>query len=425
MTYGHVTTDIRRALGWLLKHEPPSDDGTAETVARYRDVVVAFCSETLEATVTGFRPGKLAHDLVWAPAAVLKDTLADTVASQNGPRLLDIVNSHPRTDYLEHWHAAARAAVDGERNVPLLETAPLNQQWAAVKDTADTLRGIAALDTICEHIPGYQPLPSRHLIATAAIATSRQASEGPLDYRVDAHGYQATTTTEPVTGSGLQAAAAAQRNVAVHLQALPSARTLRHLLVVQFDISHTAATAVDEAAGDTDHAEFFTARAGAYRELIAAARSVDGLAGGARGAVPSSCQALAALRPASRTYAASEAQQLVTACTRIDTRVVASIDRGLHIGVYLLPDRMRLAQTPVAGVHRAEPQWRPAVHGGNGSTEKVALQEVAHTTLMTQHRRPPSAMPTQQKPVADSGRIRFEESLTQHFARPSAPGYLR
>ena len=425
MTYGHVTTDIRRALGWLLKHEPPSDDGTAETVARYRDVVVAFCSETLEATVTGFRPGKLAHDLVWAPAAVLKDTLADTVASQNGPRLLDIVNSHPRTDYLEHWHAAARAAVDGERNVPLLETAPLNQQWAAVKDTADALRGIAALDTICEHIPGYHPLPSRHLITTAAIATSRQASEGPLDYRVDAHGYQPATTTEPVAGSGLQAAAAAQRNVAVHLQALPSARTLRHLLVVQFDISHAAA-AVAEAAGDTDHAKFFTARAGAYRELIAASRSVDGLAGGARGAVPSSCQALAALRPGNSTYAVSEAQQLVTACIRIDTRVAASIDRGLNIGVYLLPGQIRLAQTPIASVHRAEHQWRPAAaQVGKEPTEKVTLQDVAHTTLMTQHRLHPSTTPTQPDPQADSGRAKFEALLTHHPARPSAPGYLR
>lgn len=424
MTYGHVSADIRRALGWLLEHEPPTDDSMAETIAGYRDVVVAFCSEMLDATVTGFRPGKLAQDLVWAPAAVLKDTLTDTVASQNGPRLLDIVNSHRRPGYVEHWHAAARAAVEGERTVSLLKAAPLNQQWAAVKDTADILRGIAALDAICEHIPGYHPLPSRHLITTAAIATSRQASEGPLDYRVDANGYQPATTTEPVAGSGLQAAAAAQRNVAVHLQSLPSARTLRHLLVVQFDISHTAA-AVAEAAGDTDHAKFLTARAGAYRELIAASRSVDGLAGGARGAVPSSCQALAALRPATSTYAVSEAQQLVTACIRIDTRVAASIDRGLNIGVYLLPGQIRLAHTPVASVHRAEHQWRPAAQVGNEPTEKVTLQEVAHTTLMTQHRLHPRTTPTQPDPQTDSGRATFEALLTQHPARPSAPGYLR
>jgi len=124
----------------------------------------------------------------------------------------------------------------------------------------------------------------------AAVATSAIAREGRLDHTIDRLGWRPPERVEPSTGVGVTAATQAQRNVAVHLLRLPSAQNLRQALLAQMRVSVEASKLASDF-GAPLLAEEFSHRATVYRDLMAAARNIDGRLGGASSVVSESAQA--------------------------------------------------------------------------------------------------------------------------------------
>lgn len=415
--YGHYAAELRASLTWLLRQTTPPTEGV-QYVMRYRDVILSFSADILATTSTGVGSKKYRDDTVDAPAVVLQQRLAETLARGSETRLLELIPVSHRGEHLQHWQEAARAAVVGGRDLAVAVTGGhADQEWAATKDAADTVRAVVTLDRFYEGVDGYSPVLNQYPLAMAAVATSALAREGRLDHAIDRLGWRPPERVEPVTGVGVAAATQAQRNVAVALLHLPTAHNLRQVLLAQMRVSVGASRLTSDVGG---HAltEKFTDRATVYRDLVSAARDVDGRLGGGLGAVAESAQSAALLAATERCGddpSLKELQQFSRLTHLVDHRVVAAIDRGLDEQAYLVPTGQRQLGGVSKGILRAERTWRQA-----NPNEAIPLRDIARAQLYIPR-------PGQLNPGlgTTSARTAYEALLAQHGIRPTIPGFRR
>lgn len=417
MMYGRHAADLRDNLTWLLRQTAPPTDG-APYVVRYRDAILGFSADALATTSTGTISKNPRDDTVDAPAVVLRERLVETLSLGSDTRLLELASLRHRSEHLRHWQQAAKAAVVGGRDLAVAVTgAHPDQEWAATKDAADNVRAVVTLDRFYDSVSGYRPLPGRYPLAMAAVATSAIAREGRLDHTIDRLGWRQPERVEPPTGVGVTAATQAQRNVAVHLLRLPSAHNLRQALLAQMRVSVEASKLASDV-GAPLLAEEFTHRATVYRDLMAAARNIDGRLGGASSVVSESAQAAALLAATERhgaKHSLEDLRELSRPTQLVDRRILAAIERGVEEWAYLVPTEERQLGGVSKGIRRAEPTWRHASPG-----EAIPLRDIARTQLHL----PPAIPPTPDQSVTP-GRNAYEALLAQHGTRPTVPGFRR
>lgn len=418
MSYGDNAAQMRHALTWLLEQDQPPTTDPA-TLARYRDTVLAYCTQAA-AAATGTVPiGPVTRPArrQIPPGVLLRDQLVTTRAGLNDAgELLPLLATRHRNPYLRHWQAAAKAGVAAEPELAEIDRlATADQRWTLAKDAADTVRALAGLDALYTHqVPGYQQLPGREQLTAAAVTVSAMADQGPLDYRIDHTTAQQPLRAVPVTGDGITGAAQAQHNCAVHLARPPSARNLRQILLNQLRVSTAAADTATTVGHDT--AGYFSRRAEGYRRLVAEADNIDGLLGARTPAVTDSAHAaaLATTARSSPTPDTRGLRALARASRTLDTRINTAIDTGTGLHLYAVPGphvRLRRAH---AGIHRAEPNWRPADRLDTLPLRDAARQLTSGIQPATKAPSPP--LPTRRHQHA------YEALLADHGHRPDHPG---
>lgn len=419
MSYGDYVHGVHGSLAWLLNHgQPPTPDVRA--MLRYRYDVAVSTVEVLAATmpspVQGIdtrRPKPLE-----VPTVELARRLNQTMADVRGlPSLLTLAGAVDGSEHLRAWQAAGKAAVGAERELQtVLRTATPEQRWAAVKDAADTLRGLCVLDARYEPLDGWVPLPNRNELGIAAVAASALAAEGDVDYTID------TMTVHqrgrrPVTAAGLAGANQAQANLAVDLQRPPPARPLRQILLAQLRMSAAAAHLAE--ATDNPTRQHWNARADIYRQLVDASRDVDGLVGARPFAASSAARSAALVAAATKGTSVRDGQlqALARVSQHVDIAVTAVIERGLSEKLYLIPTGEKQLNRGARGIVRAEHTWRPA-----DPEDHVLLRELARDRL----RVPTSPSPTRQEiETRRAQRGAYEALLAQPGLRPTGPGVHR
>jgi hypothetical protein len=413
MSYGDYAADVRASLGWLLNQDVPEYAGGVPAMLRYRYDVLVAAAELLAATVPTPAPDA-ARVQPFEPSNVSLRQLLDQAVSgpPEGPRLMTLMATSHKSEHLRAWQAAARSSVVAERELqPVLWAATPEQRWAAVKDAADTVRAVCVLDARYQALDGWTALPHRSNLATAAVTVSAMAAEGNLDYTIDRLALRTPNRPTTVTSARVAGATQAQRNVALLLHSPPSAPQLRQILVAQLQLSADAARLADL----TDHPtqDHWESRTATYRDLVAAARDVDGRLGAAPLAVAAAVQAAGLVADAGNDIVVDHAglQELERVSSRVDVAVNAAIEHGLDRELYLIPSGDKRLGRGAHGIVQADQRWRCA-----DAEEHVDLRDIARDRL----RVPPPPTP-QPEPIGKAQRAAYEALLTQPSLRPVSP----
>lgn len=268
-------------------------------------------------------------------------------ASAGGERLLgvpqvvrDLVDVHTAKDVdAEAWRQAARAAVLGEHDFPggVRYSDLTDQQCMTVlKDAANVVRGLIALDRRYSNVPGWEKLKNQGWLGRAAETCAAHPGYDEPDYAVDRQGWQ--PKPKPMNGPampGLAGVMQAEYNLLLNLDEIPDARSLRVVMDSQRVITHEATLRVAEA--ESDLTSRWTARKTTYTKLVQETRDLGGVLGKNHAA---SHGALAASRaqklgPAPLTDP-NQLRQLDRLFNRIDQRVYAAVEHGVRDRLYFL-----------------------------------------------------------------------------------------
>jgi hypothetical protein len=419
VSYGDYLNGVQGSLMWLLNHDLPQSPDV-QAMLRYRYDVTVSAVEVLAATMppVGGNNDARRLKLLEVPTVELarrvKQTMADT---RELPSRVSLIGTDDRSEHLLAWRSAGKASLEAERELhTVLRAATPEQRWAAVKDAADTLRGLCVLDARYESLDRWVPLRNRAELGIAAVAVSALATEGDVDYTIDTRTVN-QRRRRPVTAAGVPGAAQAQRNLAIDLQRPPAARSFRLILVAQMRMSAGAARLAE--ASNNPTRKHWNDRANIYRQLVDASRDVDGLAGSRPLAVESAARSAALVSSATNGTMARDGQLQVLArvTQHVDVAVRAAIERGLTEGLYLIPTGEKQLSRGAGGIVRAEHTWRPA-----DPEDPVPLRDLARRRL----RIPPAPGPTPQDIEARRAqRATFESLLAQPGLRPAGPGAQR
>jgi hypothetical protein len=421
--YGESSGQLRGALGKLLQehriqqrlggrgsHTIPETttgeerDELGEQIRRYRQCVLTWSMQA-----------------IWASAPYL--TRTETPGSSRGPtedlyRRLVEATSASTSGFaygeelvtaqgfatVESWRHAARAAVLGEQDFAAgLGRAPLTEQQrkTVLKDAADIIQGLVALDRRYANVPGWEKLHNQGRLGHAAELCAAHAAQDEPDYSVDRLGWRPTPRTMdgPAT-PGLDGVIRAEHNLLIQLTAFPNAHTLRLVMDSQRVIAHeTSLRATDI---DTGPASKWTTRKKTYNRLIRETRDLGGLLGKADAAGPASIAASRAQKLAPEPFTdTTQLRQLDKLFDRIDERVSAAIEHATR-------ERLYFQRVLVPGmdnyngelIHVMRPKYLPI-------TSQVQTELL---TLVRNELRPP---PSQRKPPPSSAQSRadFEASL--------------
>ena len=391
MTYGDVTSRLRDTMIWLLERRRITQQlggpgsfrvpvttsdadrmAMGEEIQRYRAAVLTYCLEAVRAvTPTADLDGK---DRLRDAAVALRYQLeVGRAAMPADAQLSSLMMQRPQFELVSRWQDAARIAIEGEREIAAVGHQPLSreQQAQVLEDAADLVRGLVVLDIRYKNVPRWHFLEQKGRLLTAATAVSEEREASALDTSVDGLGWRPTPgTIEGPTLPGLAGVLQAQHNVAVDLSHFPSASNLRQILFAQADLSQQSAQLAGTVGSPT--ATSFQQRAGLYRDLVLASRTVGGQLGAGQLAAVASANAARRVRSdADRGEDVEQAlAKLASLNSRVDVKVAAAVEHGFREKLYF-----EAIKLPTLG--------RPGPGGIVRVAEKyIAVDSSARSTLL-------------------------------------------
>ena len=356
--YGENSGQLRHALGVLARehriqqrlggkgiHTVPETTTVAEReelgmqIRRYRQCVLTWSLQSVRAANprinlegTSGRSRGPAEELRYRLTEALAHSTAELA---HGDELV----TEQRFATVESWRGTARAAVLGEHDFDAgVGYGRLSEQqcMTVLKDAADIVRGLVALDRRYERVPGWEKLHNQGWLGRAAEACAAHAGYDEPDYTVDRLGWQ--PTPQPLDGPsmpGLAGVMQAQYNLLLGLEEFPDAHSLRVVMDSQRVVAHEVASRIEGV--DPELAARWTTRKDTFIKLVQETRDVGGLLGKGSAAGHG---ALAASRAQKLDHQplgdATQLRQLDRLFARIDERVCAAVEHGVKERLYFL-----------------------------------------------------------------------------------------
>jgi hypothetical protein len=241
---------------------------------------------------------------------------------------------------VESWRQAARAAALGEHDFGAgvgYGRLSKDQCMTVLKDGADVVRGLVALDRRYEGMPGWEKLTDQSRLGRAAEVCAVYAGYDEPDYTVDVRGWQPKAA--PMNGPALPGFAGvlqAQYYLLIHLDQFPDARSLRVVMDSQRIVAREAAIRIGDAAPELAHR--WRTRSETYDRLVKETRDLGGILG--KGGLAAGQGAVAATRvqklDASDLTDTKVLRQLDRLFARIDGRVYDAVEHGVKERLYFI-----------------------------------------------------------------------------------------
>lgn len=429
--YGENSGHLRHALGVLAHehriqqrlggkgiHTVPETTTVEERaelgkqIRRYRQSVLTWSLQAVRASnprinlegTTGRSRG---------PAEELRYRLTEALAASTAnPAPSEELVTEQQFATVESWRQAARAAVLGEHDFPAgVGYGRLSEQqcMTVLKDAADIVRGLVALDRRYERVPEWEKLHNRGWLGRAAEACAAHAGYDEPDYTVDRLGWR--PVPQPMDGPpmpGLAGVMQAQYNLLLHLAELPDARSLRVVMDSQRVVTHEAGVRIGDV--EPELAAKWTTRRQTYVKLVQETRDLGGILGKPNAAGDGAIAACRAEKLGrERLSDTKQLRQLDRLFSHIDERVCEAVEHGVKERLYFL-------RVPFPRVDDISPGM---VKGPRH--RYMPITSPVHTDLLAivrQDLRPAPIKPTAPKGAAES-RIDFEAALRH---RPGDPG---
>jgi hypothetical protein len=429
--YGENSGHLRHALGVLARehriqqrlggkgtHTLPETTTAEERgelgkqIRRYRQCVLTWSLQAVRAAnprinlegTTGRSSG---------PAEELRNRLTEALAASTAdPAHGDELVTEQSFATVESWRQAARAAVLGEHDFSAgVGYGRLSEQqcMTVLKDAADVVRGLVALDRRYKGVPGWEKLHNQGWLGRAAEACAAHAGYDEPDYTVDRLGWQ--PTPQPMDGPampGLAGVMQAQYKLLLHLDEFPDARSLRVVMDSQRVVAHEAILRI----GDVEPAlaAKWTTRKQTYVKLVQETRDLGGILGkpnaAGDGAIAASRAEKLDRDPLTDT---KQLRQLDRLFTHIDERVCAAVEHGIKERLYFL-------RVPFPRVDDVSPEM---VKGPRHRYVPITSPVQTDLLAVVRHKlRPAPIKPTPPRGAAQS-RLDFEAALRH---RPGDPG---
>lgn len=386
MTYGEVSARLRETMIWLLERRriiqqlggpgsyripvtsTEADRAVMGTqIQAYRDAVFTYCLHSIRTLTPAAR--LTVTERQRDPAVDLRHWTERTHAAlRRQPVELSTLLAEPAAyELVGRWQGAARSAVQGEREIDLLSHAPLTlqQRNTVLKDTADLLRGLVALDIRYKNVPGWQNLPDRGRLLDSAEHLATHLNSTPGAPSVDAIGWRPQPRLiEGPALPGMAGVLQAQHNVLADLSRIPTALHMRHVLVGQAELSHRAAQIAAAAGSPT--AESFRERADTYKAMAEASRSFGGLLGAghhAAGESRAAARRIADVRSNAEEQMHEQLDELAHLNSRVDVRVGTAIEHGFAERLYYTSITLpTIGRVGPGGIARVARKYVPVDH---------------------------------------------------------------
>jgi hypothetical protein len=356
--YGENSAQLRDALGVLLRqhriqqrlggkgtHTVPETTSAEEREAlgrqirRYRQCVLAWCLEAISAAdpdrhlagATGLG-GRPAEHLRFRLTAALDASTAGLARSEE-------LLTPQRFTTVEAWRQAARAAALGEHDFAAgvgYGRLSKGQCMTVLKDAADVVRGLVALDRRYGGVPGWERLRQPNRLERAADRCAARAGYDEPDYTVDLRGWQpAPTLMDGPALTGLAGVVQAQYNLLLLLGEFPDAHCLRVVMDSQRVVAHAVSLRI--AAVEPQLSAKWAARAKTYGTLVQATRDLSGILGtgaaAGRGSIAARRAEKLTTEPSTDT---KQLHQLDHLFAGIDERICAAVENGANQRLYFL-----------------------------------------------------------------------------------------
>lgn len=333
-----TTVDERRLLG--------------EQIRRYRHSALVWCLQAVRASNP--RVNLLAmSSRMRGPADELDRRLQRTIDYSGGPPSLEELTTAQPFAMVESWRNVARAATLGEHDFDAgLGRGHLTrpQCMTLLKDAADVVRGLVALDRRYSNMPGWQSLKDAGWLSRAAETGSAYAALVEPDYTIDHRGWRPRLgLIDGPALTGLAGVLQAENNLLVELGTFPDARSLRLILDSQRIVSRDAALLAN--ATHPDLAAAWKARAGTYLRLIRATRDIGGMLGDGGPATGHGSLAAARIQRTTIDGAGTNGQasrHLARLFHGIDERIADVLEQGVHDRIYFTRVPLPRLDTSVA-----------------------------------------------------------------------------
>ena len=242
--YGQNSGQLRDSLGVLLRehrvqqrlggkgiHTVPETTTEAERevlgkqIRRYRECALTWCMQAVRAANqrinlegTSWRSRGPAEGLHYRLTEALNASTSSLAPSEE-------LVAEQEFATVESWREAAKAAALGEHDFAAgVGYGRLSEQecMTVLKDAADIVRGLVALDRRYENVPGWEKLHNQGRLGRAADACAAYAGVDDPDYTVDLRGWR--PAPRPMDGPatlGLAGVMQAQHNLLLHLDEFP------------------------------------------------------------------------------------------------------------------------------------------------------------------------------------------------------------
>lgn len=354
--YGENSGHLRDAIGTLAREHriqqrlggkgshtipetttPTERERLGQQIRRYRHTVLTWTLQAVRAANPDIRlEGRSSRTR--GPAEELRYRLVDALnySTVQAASLDELATSQPFAT-VESWREAARAAALGEHDFGAgvghgrLSKA---QAMTVLKDAADIVRGLVALDRRYDNVPGWEKLHNQGRLGRAAEACAAHAGYDDPDYTVDRIGWRPPRhiNDHPVL-PGLAGVVQAEYNALIGLGKLPNARALRVIVDAQRVVSHETADRLRDV--DPELAAKWTTRSGVYTRLVHETRDLGGLLGSGTAAGHSYFAAARSQHlPHGPLTDVKLLGQLDRLFTGIDERITAAVEYGIGKRIY-------------------------------------------------------------------------------------------
>ncbi|CUR58163.1 conserved hypothetical protein [metagenome] len=430
--YGQNSGRLRGSLGVLLRehrvqqrlggkgiHTVPATTTVTEReelgkqIRRYRECVLTWCLQAVRAAHPRINlEGTSGRSR--GPADELRYRLSEAInASTAGLAPSEELGGEQRFASVESWRHAARAAALGEQDFAAgVGYGRLSDQQCitVLKDAADIVRGVVALDRRYEGVPGWKRLKDQGRLGRAAEVCAAFAGSEEPDYTVDLRGWRtAPVTIDGPAMPGITGLLQAEHNLLVHLGTFPDARSLRVVLDSQRIVSRTAATLIEQT--EPPLSAKWRARETTYGQLVHQTRDLGGMLGqGGHAAGQGAVAASRVKRLATEEFIGPKlVRQLDRVFSRIDEQISQCIEHGAKERLYFLRVPFpRIDENAPGFVKRTRERYTPIT-----SPVQTDLIVIARSQL-----RPAPITPWPPKDAAES-RAEFEAAIMH---RPGGPG---
>lgn len=355
--YGENGAAMRRQLAALLRQHRiqlrlggpsnPDRDGLGLQIRQYRQCVLIWCSQSMEAAsplIFPNPPTKPANPFrADRPSVSAAGELAralDNAKTQSStpPASTELLTTPSGNDVVEHWREAARAAALAEHDTggELAAHMDVPQARALVGDVAAIAQALVVLDQRYRNTPGWEPLSQGARLGWAALAAALDVSLGQPDYSIDTKGWR--PKTKPIAGPakpGVLGVLQAEHNLVVRLKSFPNALNLR--LIVDSQRLLSSQLAPFAARVDQRLEKRWQARASTYSLIQQQLRDIGGQLGKGELAAVEGANAVSRLRavPADATVEPRVLSAFQVLFDRLDRRIADIVEDGVARGAYL------------------------------------------------------------------------------------------